>query len=144
MVSLVSSVALLSGACTPKARPAGLAGGTALTAVGAGMVIVARSACSAEGSGLGCIFTALMLYPLGLATAASGLTITAIAALSPSEPEAPAAEQRAGEAASAGSPAPAPGMSPPAAPGSPEWRRALGLSPSRSPSAPSGSPLAFD
>lgn len=142
MVVISASVALSTGACAPRAKPLGYLGGAALSIAGTVMMAdAAATDCTPEDP-----FTGLFVTPVcatasaagtlfGAVTLLTGVGILVAAMASPAE-SAPAGALPAALPAALPS---APGL-----PGGfPEGPR-LPPPPARSPSAPSGSPLAFD
>jgi hypothetical protein len=144
-MSMVVSVALLTGACAPRAKPVGYVGGTALAIAGAALMADASSTdCTPDEpqlfspEPLFCGVGVLGEGALGGLAMLTGLTILIVALASSSAPE----------PSYLNGTSPVPHVPPPPAPEAPEeeppdWPRAMRPAPpSRSPSAPSGSPLA--
>jgi hypothetical protein len=134
MVAVVASACLLAGACVPRTKSARAAGGTLLAVAGTALVgHMMYGGCGSSGpdddigdaSGdlMGCLFLKGVEGGVGSTLAITGLVWLIAAAAAPSAP----------------APPPAPPAEPSAAP---MWPPPV--SPSRSPSAPWGSSLAFD
>lgn len=131
MVSVVAVAALLGGvgACAPSAKPVGYIGGTALLAVGTALMATPMASSGGDASdpvtgavdAVGDIGGAIAQVTFGFALAVTGAVVLIAALASPGE--------SAASTVPAGPPPPALGP----------WRQPP---PSRSPSAPSGSPLA--
>jgi hypothetical protein len=130
-VSIVLVAALSLGACTPRIKPAGYVSGAALTVTGVAELAAGAAMCS--DNAFGCVVIGAPLGAAGVLMGAIGLGTLLVTALSPSSPKVP-------DVPAAGS-----SDAPDASPASPlepagSWPAP---SPSRSPSAPSGSPLAL-
>ncbi len=143
---MVLIVSLSAGGCAPRAKPVGYIGGGALTVAGMAMIVGSLSADCEPENALGallvtgaCRSAAATGAMFGFLTMMTGAAIVVgAAASSPSAPE-PGHPEALSPLPSAMPPGAAPSHEPPRYEG--PWPA---RPPSRSPSAPSGSPLAFD
>ena len=131
MMSMAAGLALMTGACAPKAKPFAYVGGAVLSLAGTAMFVDAASAdCTPEDPFIGpitagaCAAGSAIGATFGAMTLLTGLSLLVAAAVSPSGSD------------------PAPEAAPlaPLDEARPAWAP---LPPARSPSAPSGSPLSF-